>query len=163
MFNIRLRAWALAQFLSMAALCAKGLLIRFGLILIGRDAKRVAVSFGDLRVVVKDELWGTVVLGHLNPSAFTGLENDFPELRGNDLRSFILLHSVAMRTLDRLATGDPRKTGWLCEYAREQQRHFSRCARCRGFVHETIREDVAETRRIRDLLRRAHGPRTFDR
>ena len=163
MSDLRLRAWALAQFLYLAALFLRGSLVRMGSILIGRDTARRDMSIRDMGGVVKDELFRTAFLGHVNACAFSGLDNDFPELMQGNLASVILLHSVAVRSLERLVTGVPSKTGWLRGYARGQLRHFKRCTECRAYVYGAIREDVARTRHIRALMRRAGLSKISDR
>ena len=140
MHRTKLRYWAIRQFLHCVRLLATP-----------------GYTLSDLGNAFREDILRTFVRGHLNATAFIGMDDDHPELRTRMFMNIDRLERIAVEALDRLEKADPAKTGMLTGYVRAQKAHLAECVACRRYVCDTIIGDVVETAKLRDILKRGEG------
>ncbi len=107
--TLRLRLWALCQFL-------------YDLFTLPTLSDR-RISFGE-------EFLRTFLCGRINQLRFVGLEDEFPELKGQRLYSVSGLQRIALANLGRLRKMPRRESGILAGYLRSMEAHLRRGDRC---------------------------------
>jgi hypothetical protein len=159
--SLSLRLWAFLQFFRSCGLYAKEVVRSLRVFAAKRKLRRQRYTFDDVKASFHEDVVRIGVRGHLNQIPFTGIEDDFPEVRSGIATTSDRLVFLADQCLKKLEQGAVGKTGVLNGYAAAQRRHLKECARCRSFVCGVIVGDtVAAAHRaalLKNGVRNRHG------